>query len=154
MAEQRLAETRLRAMNDTLLMAGQDWSDVLLDAAIELERLRRAEGHALSVVKAQEWKADKSRAELELHKGALIAEQEHVETLEADLAECREDAERYRWLRDNNPPEEVASDDDWWTDYKEVSFTWQFREWVAGKPVVITPTLDAAIDAARKGKGE
>lgn len=29
------------------------------------------------------------RAELELHKGALIAEQEHVETLEAELAECR-----------------------------------------------------------------
>jgi hypothetical protein len=33
---------------------------------------------------------ERLRAELELHKGALIAEQEHVETLEAELAACRE----------------------------------------------------------------
>jgi hypothetical protein len=42
---------------------------------------------------------ERLRADLELHKGALIAEQEHVETLEAELAACQQDAERYRALR-------------------------------------------------------
>lgn len=62
-----------------------------------------------------------------------------LRSLRAELASYKQDAERYRWLRENCKPEEVESDDDWWTDYKEVSFTWQFREWVDGKPVIITP---------------
>ena len=74
------------------------------------------------------------RAELELHKGALIAEQEHVETLEAELAACREDAERYRWLREH------------WDDVNHpVDFI------ICNSFVT---TLDADVDAARKGEGE
>ena len=74
------------------------------------------------------------RAELELHKGALIAEQEHVETLEAELAACREDAERYRWLREH------------WDDVNHpVDFI------ICNSFVT---TLDADVDAARKGEVE
>ena len=66
------------------------------------------------------------RAELELHKGALIAEQEHVETLEAELAAWRSALAK---VGPYYVPATSVSDEE-------------------------AEEVYAAIDAARKGKGE
>ena len=62
--------------------------------------------------------------------------------LRAELAACREDAERYRWLRDDCGGFEVTVREENEDGYES---------WVAGYPA---EELDAAIDAARKGEGE
>ena len=69
---------------------------------------------------------ERLRAELELHKGALIAEQEHVETLEAELAAWRSALAK---VGPYYIPATSVSDEE-------------------------AEEVYAAIDAARKGKGE
>ena len=102
-------------------------------AVREIERLRHDIERHIAIASEHATECERLRAELELHKGALIAEQEHVETLEAELAECREDAERYRWLREH------------WDDVNHpVDFI------ICNSFVT---TLDADVDAARKGEG-
>jgi hypothetical protein len=59
---------------------------------------------------------------------------ERAEKAEAELAACREDAERYRWLRDG----EIVCD----TDFPAAKD-------IAGNALWLEE-LDAAIDAARK----
>ena len=62
------------------------------------------------------------------------AAREELERLRAELAACREDAERYRWLREH------------WDDVNHpVDFI------ICNSFVT---TLDADVDAARKGEGE
>ena len=65
-----------------------------------------------------------------------------IERLRAELAECKQDAERYRWLRDDCGGFEVTVREENEDGYES---------WVAGYPA---EELDAAIDAARKGEGE
>ncbi len=65
-----------------------------------------------------------------------------VERLRAELAECKQDAERYRWLRDDCGGFEVTVREEN-EDGGE--------EWIAGYS---GPELDIAIDTARKGEGE
>ena len=67
---------------------------------------------------------------------------QEIERLRAELAACREDAERYRWLRDDCGGFEV-------TVREENEDGYESR--VAGYPA---EELDAAIDTARKGEGE
>ena len=62
--------------------------------------------------------------------------------LRAELAACREDAERYRWLRDDCGGFEITVREENEDGYES---------WVSGYPGA---ELDAAIDAARKGEGE
>ena len=63
---------------------------------------------------------------------AMLADE--IERLRAELAECREDAERYRWLREH------------WDDVNHpVDFI------ICNSFVT---TLDADVDAARKGEVE
>lgn len=62
--------------------------------------------------------------------------------LRAELAEFKEDAERYRWLRDNGDGFEIT--------VREVNEDGG-EEWIAGYS---GPELDIAIDTARKGEGE
>jgi hypothetical protein len=68
--------------------------------------------------------------------GALEPE---IERLRAELAACREDAERYRWVRGDVPEHSVR-----WA-------RWELRRW-DGKcwHSLQRAALDAAIDAARK----
>ena len=66
--------------------------------------------------------------------GAIEYWHEEALRLRAELAECREDAERYRWLREH------------WDDVNHpVDFI------ICNSFVT---TLDADVDAARKGEGE
>jgi hypothetical protein len=60
--------------------------------------------------------------------------EKEIERLRAELAACREDAERYRWLR--NPKNSLAGVGLFWSNEHRYEF----------RPEV----MDAAIDAARK----
>ena len=64
------------------------------------------------------------------------------ESHRAELAECREDAERWRYLRDDGCGFEITVREENEDGYES---------WVSGYPGA---ELDAAIDAARKGEGE
>ncbi len=70
---------------------------------------------------------------------AVIALREEVERLRAELAACREDAERYRWLRYPRMG---------WDIVRKTDGELLCAEYLDGIE------LDAAIDAARKGEGE
>lgn len=68
---------------------------------------------------------------------AIESDSKHI----AELAECREDAERWRYLRDDGCGFEITVREENEDGYES---------WVAGYPA---EELDAAIDAARKGEG-
>lgn len=63
---------------------------------------------------------------------------EEITRLRAELAECKQDAERYRWLRDKcrDGSLTIARADDW-----------SLHPWSGDD-------IDKEIDAARKGEGE
>ena len=67
---------------------------------------------------------------------------DEIKRLRAELAECREDAERWRYLRDDGCGFEITVREENEDGYES---------WVSGYPGA---ELDAAIDAARKGEGE
>ena len=67
---------------------------------------------------------------------------DEIERLRVELAACQQDAERYRWLRDNGDGFEIT--------VREVNEDGG-EEWIAGYS---GPELDIAIDTARKGEGE
>ena len=67
---------------------------------------------------------------------------DEIERLRAELSACQQDAERYRWLRDDCGGFEVTVREENEDGYES---------WVAGYPA---EELDAAIDTARKGEGE
>ena len=67
---------------------------------------------------------------------------DEIRRLRAELAECREDAERWRYLRDDGCGFEITVREENEDGYES---------WVSGYPGA---ELDAAIDAARKGEGE
>ena len=69
---------------------------------------------------------------------AIESDSKHI----AELAECREDAERWRYLRDDGCGFEITVREENEDGYES---------WVSGYPGA---ELDAAIDAARKGEGE
>ncbi len=63
--------------------------------------------------------------------------------LRAELAECQQDAERYRWLRGTVP----ESSSRW--------ARWRLECWISGAWHELRGLhLDTCIDAARKGEGE
>ena len=68
---------------------------------------------------------------------AIESDSKHI----AELAECREDAERWRYLRDDGCGFEITVREENEDGYES---------WVSGYPGA---ELDAAIDAARKGEG-
>jgi hypothetical protein len=92
------------------------------------------EGRMTSVQIALAAEVERLRADLELHKGALIAEQEHVETLEAELA---------AWDR-------VATH----REFTGSNYRIECISLLAEREVpTLLEGLDKAIDAARKGEG-
>ena len=81
-----------------------------------------------------------------LQDSATAAVLERAEKAEAELAACREDAERYRWLREN-------------TTYKNFGtlstpsglVSPLSRRWYHDSTILTAHTLDDAIDAAKEG---
>jgi len=85
---------------------------------------------------------ERLRHDIERHIAIASEHATECERLRAELAECREDAERWRYLRDDGCGFEITVREENEDGYES---------WVAGYPA---EELDAAIDAARKGEGE
>lgn len=98
----------------------------------EIERLRAELALAIDDCRAAQVERDNVRA-------AYITQ---IDRLRAELAECKQGAERYRWIRDNGDGVEIT--------VREVNEDGG-EEWIAG---YYGPELDIAIDTARKGEGE
>ena len=120
------------AMNDELLMVGNDFSDVLLDAACEIEALR---------AQVETWQQAFSNTHIESI-SALLKASVNLDAKDAKLADCqaeaeglRADAERYRWLRDNN------------TDAWERAGVVGFYDWILTSE---GESLNQVIDKARE----
>ena len=123
----------------------QHGTDYVQAAADEIERLRdaltRRSGLYTRLAEVHEgamkmWESDERECAMKAYEMAaeLKGLREEVERLRAELAACREDAERYRWLREH------------WDDVNHpVDFI------ICNSFVT---TLDADVDAARKGEGE
>lgn len=77
-----------------------------------------------------------------------------IDRLRAELAECKKDAERYRWLRENVTYHDIDHDYD--VEIRNVPVLAQVsnRLWYHATDDVTSETLDDLIDAARKGEGE
>ena len=85
---------------------------------------------------------ERLRHDIERHIAIASEYATECERLRAELAECREDAERWRYLRDDGCGFEITVREENEDGYES---------WVSGYPGA---ELDAAIDAARKGEGE
>ena len=139
-------EARLRRMNDELLMVGNDYSDVLLDAASVIEGLRHAQVAELNEARNYAtwlFKALAPQCEtLDTVPGLLTQIDNWCAGAMSDLADCqaeaeglRADAERYRWLRDNN------------TDAWERAGVVGFYDWILTSE---GESLNQVIDKARE----
>ena len=83
-------------------------------------------------------KIDRLRAELTEAGVMLFNQAKSIKTLTAELAECRKDAERYRWLRDQCRYGNLTI---------ALCTSFELQPWGGDD-------TDKAIDTARKGEGE
>ena len=86
---------------------------------------------------------DRLRGQEPLHLGDRSAAADVIERLRAELAECKRDAERYRWLRGTVP----ESSSRW--------ARWRLECWISGAWHELRGLhLDTCIDAALAAEGE
>ena len=108
-------EARLRRMNDELLMVGNDYSDVLLDAASVIEGLRHAQVAELNEARNYAtwlFKALAPQCEtLDTVPGLLTQIDNWCAGAMSDLADCQAEAEGLR-----ADAETARSTCEWWED--------------------------------------
>ena len=110
------------------------------EAANEIERLRAENDTLRGAMAANDERLRVAGERVGIIAGCDTAElmADEIECLLAEVAGLREDAERYRWLRD------MARTVDWTQYIKDTAYVCHCRIGPQG--------MDAAIDAARKGE--
>lgn len=97
----------------------------------------------LGYVSALEVECERLRAELAALQQMYTAQGLTIKRQQDELAECKQDAERYRWLRGTVP----ESSSRW--------ARWRLECWISGAWHELRGLhLDTCIDAARKGEGD
>ena len=94
----------------------------------------RGEFAALNLARELEREIERLRERVSVYAALAAAQHDRAERAERELAEVRQDAERYRWLRDTKMTYEQAGP----------HYGWCISEVIPGDDP------DAAIDAARK----